>query len=157
MELTNDFEVKAPIDRTWAVLTDVERIAPCLPGAQLQEVEGDTYRGVVKVKLGPISSQFKGEAHFVERDDAAYRAVIKGAERDTGHQQGGCGYHQRDPLHGSIVAGARRRCAATRCYPRRRFPHRMTRRSRGQADSSQPLRPPPRWPGAQPDQEVVRR
>jgi carbon monoxide dehydrogenase subunit G len=55
-----------------------------LPGAELQEVEGETYRGVVKVKLGAISSQFKGEAHFIERDDANYRAVIKGAGRDTG-------------------------------------------------------------------------
>jgi carbon monoxide dehydrogenase subunit G len=83
-KLINQFTVNRPIEEAWPLITDVERIAPCLPGAELQEVEGDTYRGVVKVKLGAISSQFKGEAHFIERDDEAYRAVIKGAGRDTG-------------------------------------------------------------------------
>jgi len=83
-QLINSFTVNRPIDEAWPLITDVERIAPCLPGAELQEVEGETYRGVVKVKLGAISSQFKGEAHFIERDDANYRAVIKGAGRDTG-------------------------------------------------------------------------
>ena len=52
MELVNDFTVEVPIDEAWKILTDVERIAPCLPGAQLQEVNGDTYSGVVKVKVG---------------------------------------------------------------------------------------------------------
>ncbi len=66
------------------MITDVERIAPCLPGAQLQEIEGDIYRGVVKVKLGSISPQFKGQATFDERDDAAHRAVLKAEGRDTG-------------------------------------------------------------------------
>lgn len=83
-QLINEFTVNRPIDETWPLITDLERIAPCLPGAELQEIEGATYRGVVKVKLGAISSQFKGEAHFTERDDENYRAVIKGAGRDTG-------------------------------------------------------------------------
>ena len=83
-QLINEFTVNRPIDEAWAIITDVERIAPCLPGAELQEIEGETYRGVVKVKLGAISSQFKGEANFLDRDDAAYRAVIKGVGRDTG-------------------------------------------------------------------------
>jgi carbon monoxide dehydrogenase subunit G len=83
-QLINEFTVNRPIDEAWPLITDLERIAPCLPGAELQEVEGETYRGVVKVKLGAISSQFKGEAHFVERDDENYRAVIKGSGRDTG-------------------------------------------------------------------------
>ncbi|MCO5330497.1 MAG: SRPBCC family protein [Ilumatobacteraceae bacterium] len=83
-KLLNEFVVHRPIDQTWAVLTDVERIAPCMPGAQLQEIEGDIYRGVVKVKLGPISTAFKGQAHFVERDDANHKAVLKGQGRDTG-------------------------------------------------------------------------
>ena len=83
MELVNEFTVNRPIDEAWAVLTDVERIAPCLPGAQLQEIEGDVYRGVVKVKVGPISAALKGEASFVERDDANHRAVLKGDGRDT--------------------------------------------------------------------------
>ena len=83
MELNNDFEVAAPIDRVWDVLTDVERIAPCLPGAQLQEVEGDEFRGVVKVKVGPITAQYKGAASFAERDDAGHRAVLRAEGRDT--------------------------------------------------------------------------
>lgn len=83
-QLVNEFTVNRPIEEAWPLITDLERIAPCLPGAELQEVEGETYRGVVKVKLGAISSQFKGEAHFIERDDENFRAVIKGDGRDTG-------------------------------------------------------------------------
>ena len=84
MELVNEFTVNVPVDEAWVTLTDVERIAPCLPGAQLQEVEGDTYRGVVKVKVGPILAQFKGQAHFVEKDDTNHKAVLKAEGRDTG-------------------------------------------------------------------------
>lgn len=83
-QLVNEFTVNRPIDEAWAVITDVERIAPCLPGAQLQEIEGDVYRGVVKIKLGSITPQFKGQAQFLERDDAAHRAVLKAEGRDTG-------------------------------------------------------------------------
>ena len=82
-KLLNEFTVNRPIDETWAVLTDVERIAPCLPGATLEEIEGDVYRGVVKVKLGAISAAFRGQASFVERDDANHRAVLRGEGRDT--------------------------------------------------------------------------
>ena len=82
--LQNEFVVNRPIEQAWAVLTDLERIAPCLPGAQLQEIEGEFYRGVVKVKLGPISTAFKGQAQFLERDDAGHRAVLRGEGRDTG-------------------------------------------------------------------------
>ena len=83
MELTNEFSVSVPVDEAWAVLTDLERIAPCMPGAELQEIEGDEYRGVVKVKVGPITASYKGVATFQERDDAARRAVIKAEGRDT--------------------------------------------------------------------------
>ena len=83
MELNNDFEVAAPVDLVWAVLTDVERIAPCLPGAQLLEVEGDEFRGVVKIKVGPITAQYKGAASFSERDDVEHRAVLRAEGRDT--------------------------------------------------------------------------
>jgi len=83
MELTNEFEVGVPVEQAWAVLTDVERIAPCLPGAQLQEVEGDEYRGVVKVKVGPITAQYKGTASFVEKDDVNHVARLKADGRDT--------------------------------------------------------------------------
>lgn len=81
--LLNEFVVRRPVDEAWKVLTDVERIAPCLPGAQLEEIDGTTYRGVVKVKLGPISTAFRGQAEFVERDDVGHRAVLKGSGRDT--------------------------------------------------------------------------
>lgn len=83
-QLVNEFTVNRPIDEAWAVITDVERIAPCLPGAQLQEIEGDVYRGIVKVKLGSITPQFKGQATFIERDDPSHRAVLKAEGRDTG-------------------------------------------------------------------------
>ena len=84
MDLNHQFTVAVPVEDAWKILTDLERIAPCLPGAQLQEVEGDIYRGVVKIKVGPIQAQFKGQASFVERDDTAHKAVLKGEGRDTG-------------------------------------------------------------------------
>lgn len=83
MELNHDFTVPVPIDQAWAVLTDLERIAPCMPGAQLQEVEGDEYRGVVKVKVGPITAQYRGVARIVELDPAAHRAVLRAEGRET--------------------------------------------------------------------------
>src|SRR5579862_4251670 len=83
MELTNDFRVGVSVPEAWKVLTDVERIAPMLPGAQLQEVEGEEYRGVVKVKVGPITAQYKGQATFVERDENAGRVVLRASGRDT--------------------------------------------------------------------------
>ena len=82
--ITNEFTVNRPIDEAWAVLCDVERIAPCLPGAQLQEIEDETFRGVVKIKLGAVNANFKGEAKFVERDDENHKAVLSASGRDTG-------------------------------------------------------------------------
>ena len=83
MDLNHEFIVNVPVNDAWIILTDLERIAPCLPGAQLTEVEGDTYRGQVKVKVGPIVAQFKGQASFVSRDDVAHTAMLKGEGRDT--------------------------------------------------------------------------
>jgi uncharacterized protein len=83
VELTNDFRVGVPVERAWELLTDVEGIAPCMPGAQLQEIEGDEYRGIVKVKVGPITAQYKGVARFLERDEAAHRAVLRAEGRET--------------------------------------------------------------------------
>jgi carbon monoxide dehydrogenase subunit G len=83
MDLNHEFVVNVPVKDAWVILTDLERIAPCLPGAQLTEVEGDTYRGQVKVKVGPIVAQFKGQASFVTRDDAAHTASLKAEGRDT--------------------------------------------------------------------------
>jgi uncharacterized protein len=83
MKLENEFRVEVPLEDAWRVLLDVERIAPCMPGAQLQEVEGDEYRGIVKVKVGPITAQYKGAARFTEVDDDNHRAVIRAEGRDT--------------------------------------------------------------------------
>ncbi len=83
-KLINEFTVNRPIEEAWPVICDLERIAPCLPGAQLQEIEGDEYRGIVKVKLGAVSTQFKGAARMTERDDENYRAALHAEGRDTG-------------------------------------------------------------------------
>src|SRR6202158_4118422 len=83
MKLENEFRVDGPVDEAWRVLLDVERIAPCMPGAQLQEVEGDEYRGIVKVKVGPITAQYKGSARLAEVDEANRRIVIDASGRDT--------------------------------------------------------------------------
>ena len=83
MELTNEFTVPVPVERAWEVLNDVELIAPCLPGAQLQEVEGDEYRGIVKVKVGPITAEYKGAATFREQDLANRKIILEASGRDT--------------------------------------------------------------------------
>jgi carbon monoxide dehydrogenase subunit G len=83
MEINDSFRVSTPIDATWKVMLDIEGIAPCLPGAQLQEVEGDEYRGIVKVKVGPITAQYKGTARLAEVDEANRRIVIDASGRDT--------------------------------------------------------------------------
>jgi uncharacterized protein len=83
VEINDSFRVDLPVEETWRVLMDIERIAPCLPGAQLQEIAGEEYRGVVKVKVGPITAQYKGTAHFESRDEATHTAVIVGTGRDT--------------------------------------------------------------------------
>jgi carbon monoxide dehydrogenase subunit G len=83
-QLVNEFTVNRPIEEAWPVICDLERIAPCLPGAQLQEIEGDEYRGIVKVKLGAVATQFKGAASFTSRDDANYTAALHAEGRDTG-------------------------------------------------------------------------
>jgi uncharacterized protein len=83
VNIQDEFRVDVPVEEAWRVLLDVERIAPCMPGAQLQEVEGDEFRGIVKVKVGPITAQYKGAARLTEVDDANHRAVIRAEGRDT--------------------------------------------------------------------------
>jgi carbon monoxide dehydrogenase subunit G len=83
MKIDNEFTVSVPIERAWAVLTDLEGIAPCLPGAQLTGVDGDVYRGKVRIRVGPVVSEHAGTARFQERDDARYRAVIGAAGKDS--------------------------------------------------------------------------
>ena len=82
MKITNEFTVDVPIARAWAILTDLEGIAPCLPGARLTGVDGDVHQGTVKVKVGPVVSEFAGTARFVEKDDSGYRGVIDAKGRD---------------------------------------------------------------------------
>lgn len=82
-QLVNEFSVTLPIDKAWKILTNVEKIAPCLPGAALEEIDGDVYSGSVKIKVGPIVTSYKGKASFVEIDDVAYKAVLKADGRDT--------------------------------------------------------------------------
>jgi carbon monoxide dehydrogenase subunit G len=83
VELNNEFRVAVPAAKTWQVLTDVERVAPCIPGAQLLSVDGDDFTGAVKVKVGPITVSYKGEASFQEKDEAAQRVVIKASGKET--------------------------------------------------------------------------
>ena len=77
VELQHTFTVPAPVDEAWSTLLDVEGIAPCFPGATLTGVDGDSFSGTVKVKLGPVSLQYAGKGHFVERDEAARRVVLE--------------------------------------------------------------------------------
>ena len=83
MELKSDFEVSVGVDRAWDVLTNPELIAPCLPGARLDEVEGDEFRGAVKVRVGPISAEYRGKATMVELNRDDLRIVIRAEGRDT--------------------------------------------------------------------------
>jgi carbon monoxide dehydrogenase subunit G len=83
VKLEHSFSVPADLDTVWAAVLDPERVAPCMPGASLSEVDGDTFKGTVKVKVGPISLQYKGSGEFVEKDEAARKLVIKAAGKDT--------------------------------------------------------------------------
>lgn len=83
MELKSEFRVGIPLEQAWSTLTDVEFIAPCMPGAQLTEVDGDEFKGGVKIKVGPITAQYKGSAKFVELDEANRRIVLEASGRDS--------------------------------------------------------------------------
>jgi carbon monoxide dehydrogenase subunit G len=82
VQLENSFTVPVPIDEAWRVLLDIERIAPCMPGAALDSVDGDDFTGRVKVKLGPINLTYQGKASFVEKDETAHKAVIDARGKD---------------------------------------------------------------------------
>jgi uncharacterized protein len=83
MELKNEFRVSVPVERAWATLTDVEYIAPCMPGAQLTEIDGDDFKGQVKVKVGPITAQYKGSAKFLQKIEEEHRVILEATGRDT--------------------------------------------------------------------------
>jgi uncharacterized protein len=83
VEFTNEFQVPVDVDTAFATLIDLERVAPCMPGAQLEEVDGDTYTGRVKVKVGPMQVTYRGTAEVVEIDHDAKRAAIKAAGKEA--------------------------------------------------------------------------
>ncbi|HEX5560668.1 MAG TPA: SRPBCC family protein [Nocardioidaceae bacterium] len=82
MELQHTFTVPVGIDEAWDAFNDIERIAPCLPGAEITSVDGDEFTGLAKVKLGPVSLQYTGTGRWLERDRDAYRAVIEANGKD---------------------------------------------------------------------------
>jgi uncharacterized protein len=88
MKLENEFVVPASVDDAWKVLLDVERVAPCLPGAEVEKSEGDAYNGTMTVKIGPITAKYKGTIEIEEADDTAHRAVMKAKARDARGQGG---------------------------------------------------------------------
>src|SRR5580700_9584056 len=83
IELDNSFTVPVPPEQAWDVLLDVERIAPCMPGATVTSVEGDEIAGQVKVKLGPLSLSYKGTAKFIEKDPATHTIAIEATGKET--------------------------------------------------------------------------
>lgn len=83
MEFTHEFHVPSDVDTTFATLIDLEKVAPCLPGATLEEVDGDTYTGRVKVKVGPIQVIYRGTAEIVEADHEAHRGRIEARGKET--------------------------------------------------------------------------
>jgi carbon monoxide dehydrogenase subunit G len=83
IELDNSFTVPVPPEQAWEVLLDVERIAPCMPGASVTSVEGDQVEGQVKVKLGPLSLSYKGTAKFTEKDQANHTISIEASGKET--------------------------------------------------------------------------
>lgn len=107
MEFTNEFTVPTDVDTTFATLTDLEKVAPCLPGAQLEEVDGDVYTGRVKVKVGPIQMTYRGQARMVEADAEEKRARIEASgkeARGAGTAKADVVAHLREGGEGTIVS-----------------------------------------------------
>jgi uncharacterized protein len=82
MDLTHRFSVPTSVEETWAHFNNIAQVAECFPGAQVSSVEGDTFHGTVKVKLGPIALQYNGSGTFVEKDEAAHRFVVDAKGKD---------------------------------------------------------------------------
>jgi carbon monoxide dehydrogenase subunit G len=99
MELEHSFTVPVPLDRAWDVLLDVERVAPCMPGASLDSVNGDEIKGRIKVKVGPISMTYAGTARFTERDAATGVMKLEATGKET-RGAGTASATVRSELHG---------------------------------------------------------
>src|SRR5256885_1753608 len=110
MEFQNEFDVKAPLDEVWNTVLDVEKVAPCVPGAEvLEKVSDDAYKVGIKVKGGPVSMQYNGEVEIVERDPSSHRAVMTAKAREA-RGQGTANANVKmslsgngDSTHGSIA------------------------------------------------------
>lgn len=83
MQLQNEFTVPVPLPQAWQMMLDVERIAPCMPGATVDRVDGDEVAGRVKVKVGPVTLSYAGTARFREKDEAGHRLVLDASGRET--------------------------------------------------------------------------
>jgi carbon monoxide dehydrogenase subunit G len=83
MRLESAFTVPAPVEQAWAVLLDVERVAPCLPGAALDGGDGNEFTGTMTIKLGPVTSRYRGTVRIEQSDDGAHRAVLRARSRDA--------------------------------------------------------------------------
>lgn len=83
MQLEHEFTVPVPVDEAWNVLLDVERMAPCMPGATIDSVDGDSFTGRVKVKVGPVTVSYSGSASFLEKDAEAHRVVVEAKGKET--------------------------------------------------------------------------
>ena len=83
MELHHEFTVPVPVDEAWPALLDIERVAPCLPGAVVEDYDGKTVTGSVKVKVGPVTVAYRGTAVFEEQDETAHRMVLLAGGRET--------------------------------------------------------------------------
>jgi uncharacterized protein len=99
MELEHSFTVPVPADQAWDVLLDVERVAPCMPGATLESVGGDEIKGKIKVKLGPVSMTYAGTARFTERDRDAGVVILEASGKET-RGAGTASATVRSELHG---------------------------------------------------------
>src|SRR5215831_18528137 len=83
MDLEHSFTIPVPPEQAWQVLLDVERIAPCMPGATVDSVEGDVVKGRIKVKVGPVTMTYAGTARFVERDEQAHAVTLEASGKET--------------------------------------------------------------------------
>ena len=83
MKLENEFTVPAPVEHAWEVLLDLDRVAPCLPGAAIEGSEGDEHTGTMTIKIGPITARYKGTVKIEEADEQARRAVMRAQARDS--------------------------------------------------------------------------
>jgi carbon monoxide dehydrogenase subunit G len=83
MQLEHQFRVPVPVAQAWDVLLDVERVAPCMPGATVESFDGETIVGRVKVKVGPIQVTYSGTARFTDKDEGSRRAVIEASAKEA--------------------------------------------------------------------------